>query len=130
MAENNRTAVSVGHEERDVNALAITASGAAVLALVVAVVFAMGLLFNLLSQRASQRAPAPELAREQTPPPEPRVEGNPVAAYQEIRRGEEQLLNSYAWIDPDQGVVRIPVNRALERIARRGVPAAAPGGTQ
>jgi len=35
---------------------------------------------------------------------------------QELRRREDELLNSYAWVDKDEGLVRIPVSRAIELV--------------
>lgn len=115
---------TVGHEQRDVNAFAVTAAGMAIFGLVVVVVFAMWFVFNLFSRNADRGAERPELAREETLPPEPRLQNDPVGAYHDIRRAEDQLLEGYAWIDPEKGVVRIPVNRALDLLAQRGFPAA------
>ena len=44
-------------------------------------------------------------------------------------RGEEaRLLEHYSWIDKNAGTVRIPVSRAIELLAEKGLPhrAAAP----
>ncbi len=32
------------------------------------------------------------------------------------------MLKSYGWIDRDKGVVRIPIDRAIEILAERGLP--------
>ncbi len=31
-------------------------------------------------------------------------------------------LNTYAWVDKDAGVVRIPVDRAIDLLAQKGLP--------
>jgi hypothetical protein len=36
-------------------------------------------------------------------------------------------LSSYGWVDKQQGVVRIPVERAMEMVVERGVPGRQPG---
>jgi hypothetical protein len=41
----------------------------------------------------------------------------------ELRTREDAELNSYGWIDRTSGVVRIPIDRAIEIIAKNGVPA-------
>lgn len=41
---------------------------------------------------------------------------------QMLRPGEEQLLHSYGWIDQKAGIARIPVDRAIDIIAARGLP--------
>lgn len=37
---------------------------------------------------------------------------------------EDLLLNHYTWVDQQQGTVRIPIERAMELIAQRGLPVA------
>ena len=37
---------------------------------------------------------------------------------------EDLLLNNYSWIDRSKGTVRIPIERAMELIAQRGLPVA------
>lgn len=39
-----------------------------------------------------------------------------------LRAAETELLNTYGWIDQEAGVVRIPIDRAMELIAERGLP--------
>lgn len=39
---------------------------------------------------------------------------------------EDLLLDHYTWIDRSQGKVRIPIERAMELIAQRGLPVAPP----
>jgi hypothetical protein len=37
---------------------------------------------------------------------------------------EDLLLNYYSWVDPSKGVVRIPIERAMELVAQQGLPVA------
>lgn len=34
----------------------------------------------------------------------------------DLRARESEILNSYGWVDQQQGVVRIPIERAMERM--------------
>jgi hypothetical protein len=43
---------------------------------------------------------------------------------------EDLLLNNYSWIDRSKGTVRIPIERAMELIAQRGLPVASPAQEQ
>jgi hypothetical protein len=48
--------------------------------------------------------------------------------YQEIadlHSKEDLLLDNYSWVDQSQGKVRIPIDRAIELLAQRGLPVAA-----
>ena len=40
----------------------------------------------------------------------------------DFRMQEEQTLNSYGWVDQQAGVVRIPIDRAMQLLAQRGLP--------
>jgi hypothetical protein len=46
--------------------------------------------------------------------PLPREQPNPVVDLQTLRTSEEAELNSYGWIDKTAGVVRIPIDRAID----------------
>jgi hypothetical protein len=35
----------------------------------------------------------------------------------QLRTEEEKILNHYAWVDKSQGVVRVPIARAMEMVA-------------
>jgi len=39
-----------------------------------------------------------------------------------MRADENKILSSYDWVDRDHGVVRIPIERAIEILADRGLP--------
>jgi len=40
-----------------------------------------------------------------------------------LRAGQEAELNSYGWVDRSNGIVRIPIDRAMDLILQRGLPA-------
>ena len=42
----------------------------------------------------------------------------------DLHAREDLLLNNYSWVDQAQGKVRIPIERAMELIAQRGLPVA------
>jgi hypothetical protein len=61
--------------------------------------------------------------------PKPRLQTNDVQEMRDQLYSEESRLQSYGWVDQDSGEARIPVARAMELIAARGLPvrsAAAP----
>jgi hypothetical protein len=55
-------------------------------------------------------------------PPGPRLETNPEAELQRFRAEEEKWLNTYGWIDKRKGIVRIPIDEAMKKLARTGAP--------
>lgn len=49
----------------------------------------------------------------------------------DLKRKEDEQLGSYGWVDKDKGVARIPIGKAIEEVAEKGLtptpPAASPG---
>jgi hypothetical protein len=41
---------------------------------------------------------------------------------QDWRASEDRVLHQYSWINPDKGIVQIPVDRAMDLIVQRGLP--------
>lgn len=57
--------------------------------------------------------------------PAPRIQGDDGNEdVMELHQREDLLLDHYSWLDQSQGKVRIPIERAMELIAQRGLPVA------
>ena len=56
-------------------------------------------------------------------PPEPRLQTDPLLDLQQLRARDAERLSSYAWVDRDAGIVQLPIERAIELLAARGLPA-------
>ena len=41
---------------------------------------------------------------------------------QKMRQTEQELLQSYGWVDRAAGIARIPLQRAMELVAEHGLP--------
>jgi hypothetical protein len=111
------------HERRDADVVSITMVGGLLLVSgVIVILTCMGLmhLFSLKNKNREARVPA--AATSGASFPEPRLEVTPAIDLKKNRAAEEQELNSYGWIDRSAGVVRIPIDRAMELIAQRGLP--------
>lgn len=55
-------------------------------------------------------------------PPEPRIEEHPEMELKRLREREDRLLSTYGWTDRKAGIVRIPIDRAMELQLQRGFP--------
>jgi hypothetical protein len=55
------------------------------------------------------------------------LQTNPNADLEQFQAEQEVLLNSYAWVDKNAGIIRIPIERAMDLIAQRGLPTRGPG---
>jgi hypothetical protein len=115
----------VHHEPGDVNARALTKFGMAMAGLIV--VFLVGLwgMFDYLKNRAAELGlpPSPAaMVNAEKHPPDPQLQRHPAQDMRDWRATEDRALRQYSWIDPDKGIVQIPVQRAMELIAQRGLP--------
>src|SRR2546428_8808869 len=54
--------------------------------------------------------------------PQPRLERNEQLEINDFRLEEEKKLNSYGWVDEKEGVVHIPIERAMQLVGQRGLP--------
>jgi hypothetical protein len=55
-------------------------------------------------------------------PPEPRLQTDPAADLGAYVRKEQHLLDSYGWVDREHGIVHVPIEIAMQRLARTGIP--------
>ena len=93
-----------------------------VVILVLITVGVMGASSWILNGLAEAREPEPELhplAEERQVPPAPRLQDVPSKDIEEHRAIQGRLLGDYEWIDREQGIVRIPIERAMELVAER-----------
>ncbi len=115
---------SLAHETDTGDARAISLTGLA-LAIGIAIVFVLVYgMFRYLGHHPETIIPLNPLAetdQQQLPPP-PRIEEHPAVELQLLRSQEDQILSTYGWTDKKSGVVRIPVERAMELQLERGFP--------
>jgi hypothetical protein len=55
-------------------------------------------------------------------PPSPRIQPDPRVDLRNYAESQEKLLNTYGWIDRQNGIVRLPIDRAMELLLERGLP--------
>jgi hypothetical protein len=111
------------HETSDANIRNLALSGVGLFAVIGLSLLAMWVMFRYLAGHEKTGPPAPLMARERVVPPAPQLQVAPASDLERVRQAEAAVLNSYAWVDRKQGVVRIPVDRAIELLAGRGLPA-------
>jgi hypothetical protein len=117
----------VRHEVRDVNAWAVGKFGIALVLLCIASLAILFGVFRYLMADVGGKLPEKELnvdARQL--PVEPRLQRSPILDLQRFKAAEDQILTGYGWVDQQKGVVHIPVDRAMDILAQRGLPSRAP----
>ena len=55
-------------------------------------------------------------------PPDPRLQPDPRAQLQALRAYEKERLSTYGWVDKGAGVAHMPIERAMQLVAERGLP--------
>lgn len=115
-----------GHERRDANANWIVGIVAFL------AVFGLSLHFILAGFLSSLkhmppptdrwRPAAPATQPVPGAPPFPRLQVSPPSDLGAFRAREEAELNTYGWINKTSGVVRVPIERAMELVLQQGLP--------
>jgi hypothetical protein len=116
----------VHHEESDVNIRAIFGFGIGLAVAGIVISFFVWVLFEYFEARENRKVtPEFPLAAQQGNrlPPEPRLQTNPRADLADLRAQEENVLNTYGWVDKNASVVRIPIAEAMKLTVQRGLPA-------
>ena len=115
---------SVGHETSDIRLRPFLIIGAI---LVISAILGNLLLFGVFAwftdrQAAADPQPGP-LAPEVDPePPGPLLQAQPRINWAEMLAAETETLNKYGWVEAEGGAVRIPIDRAMDLLAERGLP--------
>jgi hypothetical protein len=115
---------AIGHEQSEVDARAISKFGVGLILGVITAAFLMWFLFDQFAKREAAQTAKPERMEASNPqkePPEPRLQALPRIDLTKFRAAEEELVNSYGWVDPAKGKVRIPISRAMDLVAKEGL---------
>ena len=113
------------HEKSDAATRPIFRFVAALAVFVAVAMFVMALLYGYFREReAALDTPLSPLAKDAPVKTSgPQLQPNPRIELDTLHRDEDARLNGYGWVDQPQGLVRIPIERAMELIAERGLPA-------
>jgi hypothetical protein len=132
------------YERQDISARGIFYFIAGLLAATLLISLLLSGLYKILDKRFETGQPpvnplaanVPKDTR-QVPPqypetafPDPRLETDERTQLNSIRIAEERKLNSYGWVDEKAGTVHIPIERAMELLAQRGLPLRPQSGAQ
>lgn len=112
----------VSHERSDVSTGGILRFALVLASAAVVIHVALYLLLLYYNATAPMALPFSSAQGKQEPSPEPRLRVAPRADLSEMRRAEDQALDSYGWVDRDKNIVRIPIAESIERLAEKGLP--------
>jgi len=123
MQDDNAKTAPVSHEKTD-------AAVRPIFFVTIALAFAVGIVGVLVygvfgylaSTRATEDRRAPLANVDPQIPPAPHIEDHPERELQTLRTQEDKTLTTYGWVNKETGVVRVPLDRAIELQLRRGFP--------
>ena len=123
-----------GYERSDADVRSLLKFGISLFLILVAVLISMKWMFFYFAKSQQLGPPASPFENARVLPPAPRLQVQPRVDLQAYCKDQLDELNTYGWVDPHNEVVRIPVDRAMDLTAQRGLPARpaaseAPGAT-
>ncbi len=126
-AEQKPPAALATDAELDTKAIVYVGVGTVVVTLISMVL--VWWLFQGFKKLEDAQDPKPSAlpeAAERMVPPTPRLEISPPQNLKELREKEAAVLDAPAWVDQAAGKVRLPIDLALDVVARRGLGTAPP----
>jgi hypothetical protein len=116
---------NVAYEHGDADVFTVSKYTIALVFGILIAASAMYGLFNYFNGEAnSSEPPLAKVVQEQRPklPPQPRLQQFPKADMRNLIAAEEAQLNSYGWADQKNGIVRIPIEQAIDAVVQAGLP--------
>jgi mono/diheme cytochrome c family protein len=115
--------VPPAYEASYLNLWTIVLAGVGLLVVVVVILALTALLYSWFGFRGTAGIPSPPTL-EQAPIPGPRLQAAPQEDLQRLRSTQQAWLESYGWIDEENNIAHIPIERALQIVAEQGLPEA------
>ena len=104
-----------GYEKTDLNYRAVVMVWIIMLAMCAGVFLVSGYFIHTLTHGPITASESPSTHV----PPQPWLQVNEPIDLAEFHRREDAILNGYGWVDKKRGIVRIPIDRAMDYLAKR-----------
>jgi hypothetical protein len=112
------------HERTDADTRQILIVGGFLFGLIVFALIIVSIVINVMGTfPATPARPPSAFAGQQVPVPGPRLQYAPYLDLRQLRAREDTVLETYGWVNQKSGVVRMPIERAIDLLAQRGLPA-------
>lgn len=123
--------IARGHEHIETNVFRVAVAAGALLLTVALAMVLMAWMVGLLESNdhdgarriGSATRQAEDTAESASPEADTRPDVQPNQAYhtRQQRMQMEQVLRSYGWVKPGERIARIPIDRAMQIVSRRGL---------
>lgn len=113
---------AAGHETSDVDVRSLAYFGGVLFLVLVLTLISMRWVFFHFAKSQPLGPPPTPFENARTLPPAPRLQVEPRLELDHYREEQQQMLNSYGWVDRPNGIVRIPIDRAMNLLLERGLP--------
>jgi hypothetical protein len=116
--------LQTGHEQTTIQPRILFISAGVLVAVIIVCQVVLGLWmtgFEHKEERANALYPNRQ-AIDVDQFPQPRLQKTPPVDLMGMMQEEQARITSYGWVDKNAGIARIPVDRAMEILAQKGLP--------
>jgi hypothetical protein len=113
-----------GHETTEIGVRGLVVFSVALIGVIAAAQIVLGLWMRSFARQEKQvdaRYPG-RTSLEVGQFPNPRLQQNPRSDLDQVKDEEDRRIRSYGWVDRQAGIARIPIERAMDILARKGLP--------
>jgi hypothetical protein len=121
--QDPHAAPSPGYERSDASPKSLLKFGIGLFLVLVACILGMRWMFFYFAHVQKLGPPASPFENARVLPPQPRLQVHPRLDLEKYLDAENRTLTTYGWVDKQNGVVRIPIDRAMDLLLERGLPA-------
>lgn len=118
------------YEHRDADTSSLLKFGLGLVIVLILVLVSMKWMFSYFAKSQPLGPPASPFENVRVLPPQPRLQVKSGADLRSYCGDQMQKLNTYGWVDAENGVVRIPIDRAIDATIEHGLPARPAGAAQ
>ena len=123
MDTNHSPGNQSGYEKRDANVRNLLRFAAGLFVTLLVAAGISKVVFDYLGRVQKLGPPATPFEQARALPPLPQLQAHPESDLEELRAKDQQELDSYGWVDRTRGIVHIPIEKAMDLILERGLPA-------
>ena len=110
------------YESSEVSTGKLFAFALGVVGLILAGVLASAFVFHFFVEHQTMGPPASPFEDSRAMPPELRLQTTAPLDLKAYHAEQDKVLSEYGWVDQQAGVVRIPVDRAMDLLLQKGYP--------